>query len=70
MAPRIGSIIKGNFDGKIIYTFEYVNRQKAILVGALEACIKPVRFSQIIKEHNLDAGMIFGELVALLSLFR
>lgn len=67
VAPRVGSIIKGNFDGKIIYTFEYVNRQKAILVGALEACIKPVRFSQIIKEHNLDAGMIFENFDELLA---
>jgi hypothetical protein len=65
--PRIGSIIKGNFDGKILYTHNYVNTQKSLLAGVLEASIKPVRFSQIVKDFNLDSGLIFelfDELVA------
>ncbi len=65
MSPRIGTIIKGNFDGKILYTFNFVNNQKALLAGALEACIKPIRFSQIIKEYNLQAGIVFGDLAIL-----
>ena len=60
LTPRIGNLINGNFDGKILYTFNFVNKQKALLKGSLEACLKPVRFSQIIKEHNLENGMIFG----------
>jgi len=37
-----------------------VNSQKAILVGILEASIKPIRFAQFIKEYGLDSGMVFG----------
>ena len=58
--PRVGTIIKGNFDGNILYTHYYVNIQKAMLAGILEAAIKPIRFSQFIKEYALDIGMIFG----------
>lgn len=53
------SIIKGNYDGKIIYTHEYVNRQRALLSGALEATLKPIRISLLIKEFNLNVGMLF-----------
>ena len=59
--PRIGTIIKGNFDGNILYTHNYVNTQKALLSGILEASIKPLRFSQLTKEFNLDSGMIIGD---------
>lgn len=59
--PRVGTIIKGSYDGNMLYTHDYVNLQKARLSGVLEACIKPIRFSQIIKEYNLDAGIIFGK---------
>ena len=65
--PRMGTIIKGNFDGKIMYTHNYVNRQRSHLIGVLEASIKPIRFSQIVKEFNLDVDLIFelfDELVA------
>jgi hypothetical protein len=55
----MGTIIKGDFDGKILYTHSYVNTQKSLLAGVLEASIKPVRFSQIVKDFNLDAGLIF-----------
>ena len=61
ITPRIGTIIKGNFDGNILYTHDYVNTQKAKLLGVLEASIKPIRFSQFIKEYGLDSGMIFGK---------
>jgi hypothetical protein len=60
ITPRIGTIIKGNFDGSILYTHDYVNNQKVKLLGVLEASIKPIRFSQFIKEYALDGGMIFG----------
>jgi hypothetical protein len=60
LEPRVGSIIKGNFDGNIFYTLNYVKNQRAILSGALEACIKPIRMAQIVKEFNLEPGMIFG----------
>jgi hypothetical protein len=43
----------------MLYTHDYVNTQKAKLAGVLEASIKPLRFSQIIKEYNLDAVIIF-----------
>jgi hypothetical protein len=43
-----------------LYTHSYVNTQKAILAGILEASIKPLRFSQFIKEYGLDSGMVFG----------
>ena len=43
-----------------MYTHSYVNTQKAILAGILEASIKPLRFSQFIKEYGLDSGMVFG----------
>jgi hypothetical protein len=55
----MGTIIKGNFDGKILYTHNYVNTQRSILSGVLEASIKPVRFSQIAKDFNLDSSLIF-----------
>lgn len=61
ITPRIGTIIKGNFDGNILYTHDYVNTQKVKLLGVLEASIKPIRFSQFIKEYGLDSGMIFGK---------
>lgn len=57
----MGTIIKGNFDGNIIFTHNYVNHQKSLLTGVLEATIKPIRFSQLIKEFNLDQSMIFGK---------
>lgn len=60
MKPRVGTIIKGNFDGNMLYTLNYVNTQKALLAGVLEASIKPIRFSQIIKEYNLDGAITFG----------
>ncbi len=65
--PRIGGLIKGNFDGKILFTFNFVNKQKALLNGILEACLKPVRFSQIIKEFSLESGMVFDNFNELLS---
>jgi hypothetical protein len=55
----MGTIINGNFDGKILYTHSYVNTQKSLLAGVLEASIKPIRFSQIVKDFNLDTGLIF-----------
>ena len=61
MNPRIGSLIKGNFDGKLLFTINFVNKQKALLKGTLEACLKPVRFSQIVKNYNLESGMILGK---------
>ncbi|RNA34867.1 E3 UFM1- ligase 1 [Brachionus plicatilis] len=57
--PRVGTIIKGNFDGSILFTHNYVNHQKSLLAGVLEASIKPVRLSQLTKEFNLDQSMIF-----------
>jgi hypothetical protein len=58
----MGTLIKGSFDGKLLYTHNYVNNQKALLTGVLEACIKPIRFSQIVKEYDsIDTGMIFGK---------
>lgn len=63
----MGTLIKGNFDGKILYTHNYVNSQRSNLAGVLEACIKPVRLSQLVKDYNIDSGLIielFDELVA------
>lgn len=57
--PRLGTIINGSFDGKIIYTHNYVNNQKALVAGVLESSIKPIRLSHLIKEYNIDSGMIF-----------
>ncbi|CAF0946717.1 unnamed protein product [Brachionus calyciflorus] len=65
--PRVGTIIKGNFDGNILYTLNYVNTQKALLSGLLEASIKPIRFAQLTKEFNLDSGMIFDIFDELIS---
>ena len=44
----------------MLYTHDYVSSQKAKLIGILEASIKPIRFSQITKEYNIDASIIFG----------
>ena len=38
-----------------------MNKQRSLLAGALEACIKPVRIAQIVKEYNLESGMVFGK---------
>ena len=55
------TIIKGYFDGNFLYTINYVNIQKALLTGAFEACIKPIRISQLVKDFNLEIGMVFGK---------
>ena len=55
------TIIKGYFDGNFLYTLNYVNNQKALLSGAFEACIKPIRISQLVKDFNLEIGMVFGK---------
>lgn len=55
LSQRIGSIIKGYLDNQIIYTEEYISKNKSILAGHLEASIKPVVISQIIKDNELDS---------------
>lgn len=60
LTPRVGSIINGNFDGDNFYTLNFVNSQRALLAGALEACIKPIRIGQLVKEYNLETAMVFG----------
>ena len=65
----MNSIIKGNSNGKILYTQNFVNNQKSLLAGAFEACIRPVRFSQVIKEYNLETGMVFGKRKKIFNVF-
>lgn len=67
LTPRIGSIIKGNFDGEIFYTLNFIMKQKALLTGALEACIKPIRIEKLVKEYNLEARIVFETYDALIA---
>ena len=67
LTPRVGSIINGNFDGENFYTLNFVSNQRALLAGALEACIKPIRIGQLVKEYNLENAMVFGKLLLIFS---
>ena len=67
LTPRVGSIINGNFDGENFYTLNFVSNQRALLAGALEACIKPIRIGQLVKEYNLENAMVFGRLLLIFS---
>jgi hypothetical protein len=58
---RIGSIIKGHLSEKCLYTENYVQIQKVKLAGSLEATLKPIRLSILVKELDLDVSMSLGK---------
>jgi hypothetical protein len=60
LTQRIGTIIKGFFDNQVLYTVEYINKNKSILAGHLEASVKPILVSQVIKDNELDDKTTFG----------
>ena len=67
LSQRIGTIIKGFLDNQILYTEEYINKNKNILAGHLEASIKPVVISQVIKDNDLDSKICQDALNSLIN---
>jgi hypothetical protein len=54
-------------DNQILYTEEYINKNKSILAGHLEASIKPVVISQVIKDNALNNKICQEALNALIN---
>lgn len=59
---RVGSIIKGQLSDKCLYTENYVQIQKVKIAGSLEATLKPIRLTVLVKELDLDASMSLSKI--------
>lgn len=55
LIEKVGTLIKGILNGEILYTEEYVLRQKSVMLGYLEASVKPIILAQIIKARDFKS---------------
>lgn len=64
ISSRMGSTIKGQLDGALLYTPAYIRNIKAQLRGALRGTAAPVVLSALVKDLGLDA---FGSSTSMVS---